>query len=55
MAAWMGGQFGGEWTHVYMAESLCCPPETHNIVNTPIQNKKLKKYIIKSGGGEGIN
>ena len=27
-AAWMGGEFGGEWIHVYVAESLCCAPET---------------------------
>ena len=30
VAAWMGGEFGGEWmdTCVCMAESLCCSPET---------------------------
>ena len=28
VAAWMGGEFGGEWIHVYMAESLCPAPET---------------------------
>ena len=28
VAAWMGGEFGGEWIHVYMAETLHCPPET---------------------------
>ena len=28
VAAWMGGEFGGGWIHVSMAESLCCPPET---------------------------
>ena len=28
VAAWMGGEFGGEWVHVCVAESLCCPPET---------------------------
>ena len=30
VAAWMGGDFGGEWIHVYMygSESLCCSPET---------------------------
>ena len=28
MAAWMGGEFVGEWIHVLcMAESLCCPVE----------------------------
>jgi len=24
VAAWMGGEFRGEWIHVYMAESLHC-------------------------------
>ena len=43
VAAWMGGEFGGEWIHVYvcMAESLCCPSETITtllISYTPIQN-----------------
>ena len=43
VAAWMGGEFGGEWIHVYvcMDESLCCPPETITtllISYTPIQN-----------------
>ena len=30
VAAWMGGEFGGEWTCVCvcMAESLCCSPGT---------------------------
>ena len=38
LAAWMGGEFGGEWIHVIigewihviicMAEILCCSPET---------------------------
>ena len=28
VAAWMGGEFGGEWTCVCMAESLHCPPES---------------------------
>ena len=28
VAAWMGGEFGGEWMHGYVsAESLCCAPE----------------------------
>ena len=26
-AAWMGGEFGGEWIDTY-AESIGCPPET---------------------------
>ena len=28
MAAWMEGEFGGEWLHLCVAESLCYPPET---------------------------
>ena len=29
LAAWMGGEFGGQWIHVLpMAESLCCSPKT---------------------------
>ena len=29
VAAWMGGEFGGEWTtYVCMAVSLRCSPET---------------------------
>ena len=28
VAAWMGGEFGGEWIHAYLtAESLACAPE----------------------------
>ena len=27
VAAWMGGEFGGEWICICMAESLCCPSE----------------------------
>ena len=27
VAAWMGGEFGGEWIHAYLtAESLACAP-----------------------------
>ena len=46
VAAWMGGDFGGEWIHVYVAESLPCSPETVTtllIGCTPIYSKKLKK------------
>ena len=54
VAAWVGGEFGGEWIHVYvhlspfacMAESLLCSPETITtllIGYTPIQDRKLKK------------
>ena len=47
-AAWMGGEFGGEWIHVYvwLSESLCCSPETITallIGYTPIKN--LKSFI----------
>ena len=29
MAAWLRGEFEGEWTHVYAwLKSLCCAPET---------------------------
>ena len=41
-AAWMGGEFGGEWICVCVAESLCCPTETVTTLltgHTPIQNK----------------
>jgi len=52
VAAWMGGEFRGEWLHLYMyiymymcmAESLCCSPETITtllIGCTPVQNKKF--------------
>ena len=48
ISAWMGGEFGGTWIHVYvhMAESLCCSLETYPtllISYTPIQNNKFKK------------
>ena len=46
VAAWMGGEFGEEWIHVYMAESLQRSSETITtllIIYTPIQNEKLKK------------
>jgi len=26
----MGGEVGGEWICICMAEALCCPPETIN-------------------------
>ena len=48
VAAWMGGEFGGEWmdTCICMVESLCCPSETITILligYTSIQNKKFLK------------
>ena len=46
MAAWMGGESGGEWTRVCVAETLCRPPETATallVSYTPIQNEEFKK------------
>ena len=44
VAAWMGGELGGEWIRRYMAEFHCCLPETITILLISyIQNKKLKK------------
>ena len=46
VAAWMGGEFGGEWIHVYVwLSSFTISPETITtllIGYTPIQNKKIK-------------
>ena len=38
----MGGEFGGEWTRVCTAESLCCPPET-TATKPQYKIKSLKK------------
>ena len=50
MAAWMGGEFGGEWIHVYMWLSpfavylkLSETVTTVFISYTPIQNRKFWK------------
>ena len=43
VAAWMGGEFGGERTHVYVWLSpVCCPPETItlSIGYNPKQNRR---------------
>jgi len=50
ISAWMGGEFGGKWIHVYvhMAESLCCSLETYPtllISYTPIQNN-IPSFLI---------
>ena len=45
VAAWMGGEFGAEWIHVYVWLN---PSAVHLKLSqqyTPIQNKKL--YILK--------
>ena len=54
MAAWMGGEFGGEWIHTCtcMAESIHCSLETITtllISYTPIQNRaSLVAQMIKN-------
>ena len=53
VAAWMGGEFGGEWMYVCIAKSLCYSPVTITtllISYTPIQNKKFKKKKKRSTG-----
>ena len=55
VAAWMGGEFGGEWTCVYMADPLCCPPETITtllIGYTPIQSFSKNKSVILNSNDE---
>ena len=42
----MGGEFEGEWIHVYVWLSLCCPPETTAMLlisYVPKQNEKFKE------------
>ena len=42
VAAWMGGETGGELIQVCVAESLPCSPETINIVNWLYPQYKIK-------------
>ena len=46
----MGGEFGGEWIHVYVQlKSLHCSPQTITMLlisYTPIWNKKLRKKSL---------
>ena len=45
----MREESGGEWIHVYMAESLCCSPETVatlSISYIPRQNKKVLFFFF---------
>ena len=44
VAAWMGGEFGGEWIRVGMAESLCCSPET---ITTLLISYTPKQKVLK--------
>ena len=48
VAAWMGGDFGGEWIHVYMygSESLCCSPETITTLLINILPYKMKSFFL---------
>ena len=48
VAAWMGGEFGGEWVHVYIwlgsfAVHLKLSQHCMLVGYTRVQNKKLKK------------
>ena len=44
-AARMGGEFGGEWIRVCVAEPLHCPPETITALLMSYKIKDLKKYF----------
>ena len=51
LLAWMGGEFGEEWIHVYIyiAELVWCVPETITMLligYTPIQKKKFYKRTV---------
>ena len=48
VAAWVGGDFGGEWIHVYMygSESLCCSPETVTTLLINIRPYKMKSFFF---------
>ena len=48
VAAWLGGEFGGDWYVCTCGESLHCPPEMIArllICYTPVQRKSLIKVI----------
>ena len=49
VAAWMGGELGGECVYI-TAESLCCPPETITVLLTGLLQYKIKKFKIKYMG-----
>ena len=49
VAAWMGGEFGREWMHVYVCLNpftVCLNLSQHCLLNgySPIQNLKKKKF-----------
>jgi len=44
VAAWMGGEFGGDWIHVYVWLSIFVVDLTTLLISyTPIQSKKVEK------------
>ena len=44
VAAWMGGEFGGDWIHVYVWLSIFTVDLTALLISyTPIQSKGVKK------------
>ena len=55
VAAWMGGEFGGEWihVHVWLSPSLCCSSEiitTLLIGYTPVQNEAFLQKLFPGQG-----
>ena len=57
--SWMGGELGGEWMRVCVAESLGGSPEAVTTLlsgYTPVQNKQLKKdeSMHKEDVGGGV-
>ena len=61
VAAWVGGEFGGEWKHVYVWLSLFAVHlktiTTLLIGYTPVQNKSLKRKskLISDFPGSGVD
>ena len=49
VAAWMGGEFEGEWIHVYAwLKSLCCALETvTTLLTSYIRQYKMKRSFFK--------
>ena len=48
MAAWIQGSLGRMYTHIYMAEFLCCPPET--ITTLLIDYACVGEYALRRFG-----
>ena len=47
VAAWMGGEFGGEWTRAFVQLSLCCPAETIKQYYLATLKYKIKVENVK--------